>query len=92
MHLWKNHVEEVINIINARHNKSSYRSFNTILKTYYGETDDTLLPQRLFKLYKFDIGDRVFIQLTPKIRRSFDFKYSLLPGRIISQNTNNGEL
>lgn len=75
---WKNYLSEVVQILNGA--QKEYKSTNAMLTDYF-TTPSTVIPQ--VDLFKFQINDKVEIDLTPKQRRDLSFKWSLHKGHKI---------
>jgi hypothetical protein len=69
----------VVNTINA-YNRPNYKSKQAMLADYFKQPS-MIVPQKQEKFYKFNVGDRVVVALSPLMRRSLSFKFSLFPGK-----------
>lgn len=58
------------------HNEKSFKSMNQLFVNYFTRPTH-VVPQKLSKLYKFNVNDKVRIDATPNQRRNLSFKYSL---------------
>lgn len=68
----------VVDTINY-HSEKSFRSVNNLLVNYFTQTLP-VVPQKVDKFYKFNVDDKVRIDLIPSQRKSLGFKYSLNVG------------
>jgi hypothetical protein len=51
-----------------------------MLADYYSQPSN-IVPQKQERFFKYKVGDRVVVALSPLVRRDFSFKYSLFPGK-----------
>jgi hypothetical protein len=77
LRFWKDELDFVLNTIN---NKLSNVSRMAMLTSYFTRPRAISLPQTASKLYKYNIGEIVRIDLN-KSQRQFPFKYSLSGGK-----------
>lgn len=77
---WRKYLPHVIKSINNK--KTYYKNFTDVLNNFYKLNPSILIPQQQSKFFKFKIGDSVFLDINPLIRKSLQFKYSLNPGNI----------
>lgn len=76
---WKNNLPEVVDSIN-RFNEVTFRSMQQLMLSYFTRPVD-FVPQQLPTFFKFNIGDKVLLDLSPTARRRLNFKYSLHKGK-----------
>jgi len=77
---WKNVLPHVVNIINY-HQEKKFKSKNQMLTAYFTSNTE-MIPQSNKRFYKFDINDKVKIEMTPVQRKQLGFKYSLNRGKL----------
>lgn len=75
---WKNVLDNVITLLNVKQEKT-FKSNQDMLTTYFTQPT-TVLPQSDSSMFRYDIDDRVQIDLTPTQRRALNFKWSLHKG------------
>ncbi len=73
---WRNYISDVVNVINNTKPKSS---INQILTDYFSK-EITVFPQQNLNFFKFNINDKVKIDLTKKQRNDLSFKWTLNRG------------
>ena len=76
---WKTYLPTVVDSINFT--RPSERNSLDILIQYF--TSPTVTIPHMKKCFKFDINERVLIDLTPNLRRNLSYKYSLYFGKIL---------
>ncbi len=74
----------VINTIN-HHQEKTFKSFHQLLISYF-TAPKIVLPQNSSHMYKFNIKDKVSIELSPTQRKQFGFKYTLNRGKYKKDN------
>ena len=62
-------------------NKINYKSQLNELIAYF-TTPSTILPQQQERFYKFNLGERIRLNLTKSERTALNFKYSLNFGEL----------
>jgi len=77
---WRSYIDNVVDSIN-RHGEKSYKSMNELFKSYFTQPHVNI-PQDLSKFYKFQVQDKVYIDVPPPGRRDLSFKYTLNQGRL----------
>jgi len=77
---WRSYIDNVVNSINM-HGEKSYKSMNELFKSYFTQPHVNI-PQDLSKFYKFQVQDKVYIDVPPPGRRDLSFKYTLNQGRL----------
>jgi len=77
---WRSYLDNVVDSIN-RHGEKSYKSMNELFKSYFTQPSVNI-PQDLSKFYKFQVQDKVYIDVPPPGRRDLSFKYTLNQGRL----------
>ncbi len=73
---WRNYISDVVNVINNTKPKSS---INQILTDYFSK-EITVFPQQNLNFFKFNINDKIKIDLTKKQRNDLSFKWTLNRG------------
>lgn len=76
---WKNYFETTIQTIN-RHQEKTYRSINQLLQAYVTATT-SVVPQNIDHLYRYKVGDKIALNVSPNQRRQLGFKWSLNQGK-----------
>jgi hypothetical protein len=77
---WRDNIEAVVNSINSG-KKRDLKSHLQILKAYF--TRNTVQFPYIPSIFKYQVGERVNIDLSTAARKQFGFKYSLNPGKIL---------
>ena len=75
---WKDYIEVVVNSINNA-KKTDIKSNLKYLTNFF--TRKTVHLPYDSTLFKYNIGQRVMVDVSTKIRKSLSFKYSLNPGK-----------
>jgi hypothetical protein len=75
---WKTYLPAVVDSINFT--RPSERNSLDILIQYF--TSPTITIPHIKKCFKFDINERVLVDLTPSFRRNLSYKYSLYFGKM----------
>lgn len=76
---WARHLSTVLAILNAK--VTSFRSTSEILSRYFTTPDNIVnIPQKDSRFFRFNVGDRVYVHLSPAQRKALGFKWSLAPG------------
>jgi hypothetical protein len=76
LNAWKQVLNHSVNAIN--YNKITYKSKLGLLKDFFA-TPPVVIPQSIKNIYRFSVGEKVYVDLTPIQRKHIGFKYSLHP-------------
>jgi hypothetical protein len=76
LNAWKQVLNHSVNAIN--YNKIAYKSKLGLLKDFFA-TPPVVIPQSIKNIYRFSVGEKVYVDLTPIQRKNIGFKWSLNP-------------
>ena len=76
LNAWKQVLNHSVNSIN--YNKSTYKSKLSLLKDFFAKPPVSI-PQSMKNMYRFSVGEKVYVDLTPIQRKNIGFKWSLHP-------------
>jgi hypothetical protein len=76
LNAWKQVLNHSVNSIN--YNKIAYKSKLGLLKDFFTKPP-VVIPQSIKNIYRFSVGEKVYVDLTPIQRKNIGFKWSLNP-------------
>lgn len=77
---WKNSINHIVATINNSRVREPEKSINAMLYNYFTEPT-VVLPQNNDRLFRFNVNDKVVVNLSPQKRRDLNFKWTLNKGK-----------
>ena len=76
---WNDYLPQVLTTIN-NHSARAYKSNQALLTAYFTQPNLPWLPQQT-PVFKYNIGDKVYVDCTPAQRKQLNFKWTFNKGR-----------